>query len=345
MGKNPANVEVVRRGLDVIEKAATGGAETVRRIQKFARLRPEEAFVSLDLDQVIHDALAITRPRWEEKKIRAGLPLHLELDLGSVPMVMGRPAELNEVFTNLILNAIDAMPRGGMLRIHTHAQDDRNVVFTVTDTGVGMTEDVRRRIFDPFFTTKGEEGTGLGLPVSYSIVKRHGGEMRVESRPGGGTTFTVVLPMGTAATPDLPAEAEATTRRTGRILLVDNDPQVMNILSEMLGDAGHHVVPVGSGAEALRVFVLGGFDLVMTNIGMADMSGWDLAERIREHDPQVPLIFITGWGLQEQDQARSRSLGVSSLLFKPVRPAELHNSVQKALGPARGAANGTTSAL
>ena len=344
MGKNPANVEVVRRGLDVIEKAATGGAETVRRIQKFARLRPEESFVALDLDQVIHDALAITRPRWEEKKIRAGLPLHLELDLGSVPVVLGRPAELNEVFTNLILNAIDAMPRGGTLRIHTHAQDDRNVVFTVTDTGVGMTDDVRRRIFDPFFTTKGEEGTGLGLPVSYSIVKRHGGEMRVESRPGAGTTFTVVLPMGTAPTADVPAEAEATTRRTGRILLVDNDPQVMSILGEMLGDAGHHVVPVGSGAEALRVFVLGGFDLVMTNIGMADMSGWDLAERIREHDPQVPLIFITGWGLQEQDQARSRGLGVSSLLFKPVRPAELHSSVQNALGPARGAANGTTGA-
>jgi CheY-like chemotaxis protein len=119
----------------------------------------------------------------------------------------------------------------------------------------------------------------------------------------------------------------------------------MNILGEMLGDAGHHVVPVGSGAEALRVFVLAGFDLVMTNIGMADMSGWDLAERIREHDPQVPLIFITGWGLQEQDQARSRGLGVSSLLFKPVRPAELHNAVQNALGAARGAANGPTGAL
>jgi PAS domain S-box-containing protein len=344
IGKNPSNVEVVRRGLEVIEKAATGGAETVRRIQKFARLRPEEAFVALQLDQVIHDALAITRPRWDEKKIRAGLPLELELDLASVPTIMGRPAELNEVVTNLILNAIDAMPRGGTLRIRTRAEGDRNVVFTVTDSGIGMTEDVRRRIFDPFFTTKGEEGTGLGLPVSYSIVKRHGGEMRVESRPGGGTTFTVLLPVGNGATAAVPAEVQATSRRAGRILLVDNDPQVMNILGEMLGDAGHHVVPVGSGADALRIFVLGGFDLVMTNIGMADMSGWELAERIRERDPRVPLVFITGWGLQEQDQARSRSLGVSSLLFKPVRPAELHNAVQHALGSVA-SANGATTAL
>src|SRR5262249_11740635 len=141
MGKNPANVDVVRRGLDVIEKAATGGAETVRRIQKFARLRPEEVFVALDLDQVIRDALAITRPRWEEKTIGGGLPLDLVLELGSVPVVMGRPAELNEVVTNLILNSIDAMPQGGALRLRTRCLDDRNVVLTVTDTGIGMTEE------------------------------------------------------------------------------------------------------------------------------------------------------------------------------------------------------------
>jgi CheY-like chemotaxis protein/anti-sigma regulatory factor (Ser/Thr protein kinase) len=331
MGKNPSNADVVRRGLDVIEKAATGGAETVRRIQKFARLRPEEPFVGLDLDQVIRDALAITRPRWEEKKLKAGVPLDLELDLGAVPVVMGRPAELNEVVTNLILNAIDAMPRGGTLRVRTRRQGDRHVVFLVTDTGIGMTEDVRKRIFDPFFTTKGEEGTGLGLPVSYSIVKRHGGEMRVESRPGGGTTFTVVLPVGMTALAEPSPGVEALGDRKGRILLVDNDHQVMTVLGEMLRDAGHHVVPVGGGAEALRVFAPGGFDLVITNIGMTGMNGWELAEQIRARDPRVPLVFITGWGMQEQDQARCRGLGISSLLFKPVRPSELHATVQGAL--------------
>jgi PAS domain S-box-containing protein len=331
MGKNPSNADMVRRGLDVIEKAATGGAETVRRIQKFARLRPEEAFVGLDLDQVIRDSLAITRPRWEEKKIKAGVPLELELDFGAVPVVMGRPAELSEVVTNLILNAIDAMPQGGTLRIETRRQDDRHVVFKVTDTGIGMTEEVRKRMFDPFFTTKGEEGTGLGLPVSYSIVTRHGGEMRVESRPNGGTTFTVVLPIGAMTRAEAPPSVQAVSDRKGHILLVDNDPQVMTILGEMLRDAGHHVVPVAGGAEALRIFAPGGFDLVITNIGMAGMNGWELAERLRTRDRHVPLVFITGWGMHEQDQARCRGLGVLSLLFKPVRPTELHATVQTAL--------------
>jgi signal transduction histidine kinase/CheY-like chemotaxis protein len=335
MARSPGNTDVVRRGLDVIEKAANSGAETVRRIQKFARLRPEEPFVSMDLNQVVRDSLAITRPRWEEKKIKGGVSLQLELELGPVPMVMGRPAELNEVITNLVLNAIDAMPRGGTLQIRTRLGDHRHAVITVADTGMGMSEDVRKRVFDPFFTTKGEEGTGLGLSVSHSIVERHGGDLRVESQPGQGTTFTITLPIGMSQAGESTTGGETRGERRGRILLVDNDPQVLSILGEMLKDAGHHVLPVPSGAEAVRVFVPSGFDLVITNVGMPEMSGWDLAERLRVGDPNVPVIFITGWGLQEEDQARCRRLGISALLFKPVPPHDLHRTVQVALAAPR----------
>jgi PAS domain S-box-containing protein len=331
MARSPGNADVVRRGLDVIEKAANGGAETVRRIQKFARLRPDEPFVTMDLNQVVRDSLAITRPRWEEKKVKGGVPLQLELELGPVPVVMGRPAELNEVLTNLVLNAIDAMPKGGTLRIRTRLGDHRHAVITVADTGMGMSDDVRKKVFDPFFTTKGEEGTGLGLSVSHSIVERHGGDLKVDSRPGEGTTFTITLPIGMNPTGEAAQSGEPGTERTGRILLVDNDPQVLTILGEMLKDAGHHVLPVPSGPEALRVFVASGFDLVITNVGMPEMSGWDVAEQIRARDPNVPVIFITGWGLQEEDQARCRRLGITALLFKPVPPPELHRKVQVAL--------------
>ena len=333
MAKNPANADIVRRGLDVIEAAATGGAETVRRIQKFARLRPDEPFVSLDVNAVVHDAVAITRPRWEERSAKSGLPLRLDLDLKPVPTVMGRPSEINEVITNLILNAIDAMPRGGTLSIGTHAAG--SVVLTIADTGTGMPEAVRKRVFDPFFTTKGESGTGLGLSVSYSIVKRHGGEMRVESQIGRGTTFTITLPMGTSHHQEA-SDTEPLGTRRGRILLVDNDPQVLAILGEILKEAGHHVLPVGSGAEAIRVFVPGGFDMVITNIGMAGMTGWEVAQRIRVRDRHVPVAFITGWGLHDEDQERCRALGVHNVLFKPVSPPQLHRAVQHTL--AEGAA-------
>jgi CheY-like chemotaxis protein/anti-sigma regulatory factor (Ser/Thr protein kinase) len=245
---------------------------------------------------------------------------------------MGRPSELNEVVTNLILNAIDAMPHGGTLSIYTRPEGDEHVVLTVADTGVGMSEQVRKRVFDPFFTTKGEVGMGLGLSVSYSIIQRHSGEMRVESAPGRGTTFTIVLQVSKPDDAQAPAGPEVVVgTRSGRILLVDNELPVMTILGEMLTEAGHHVLPVASGAEAVRVFVPGGFDLVMTNLGMTGMTGWDVAERVRASDPQVPVVFITGWGLQAEDRERCRKLGVINVLFKPVRPAELHTAVQEAL--------------
>jgi PAS domain S-box-containing protein len=331
MARNPANVEIIRRGLEVIEGAAAGGAETVRRIQKFARLRPEDPVISVDLNQVIRDALAITRPRWEERAAKGGVPLVLDLDLAPVPPVVGRPSELGEVITNLILNAIDAMASGGTLTIRTAHGPADQVEVTVSDTGLGMTEAVRRRVFDPFFSTKGEEGTGLGLSVSYAIVKRHRGEMRVQSEPGQGATFSIVLPMGSVPGPEAPAPAEPRPDRRARILLVDNEPQILNILGEMLREAGHDVVPAGGGRDALGAFTTGRFDVVMTNIGMIGMTGWELAEGIRTRDREIPIVFITGWGLHEQDRARCRGYGVNTVLFKPLRPADLHRALQDVL--------------
>jgi PAS domain S-box-containing protein len=336
MGKNPANVDVVRRGLDVIEAAATGGAETVRRIQKFARLRPDEPFVSLDLNSVVNDAVAITQPRWEERSAKGGLPLRMELKLPPIAAVMGRPSELNEVVTNLILNAIDAMPAGGILTIRTHVERGDTVVLTVSDTGTGMPEAVRKRVFDPFFTTKGEAGTGLGLSVSYSIVKRHNGEMRVDSLLGRGTTFTIVLPVAVAPSAEATLDVDAPGSRRGRILLVDNDAQVLSILTEMLKEAGHDVIAVSSGAAAMDIFRPGTFDVVLTNIGMVGMTGWEVAQRIRAHDRNVPVAFITGWGLHEEDQERCRHLGIHHVLFKPVGPGELHRTIQSTLAELTG---------
>jgi PAS domain S-box-containing protein len=328
--QNPGNVAFVTRSLGVVEAAALDGSETVRRIQQFARLRPEEQFVPVDVNAVVNDAVAITRPRWEEKQARDRSPLRLALELGDVPPISGRPAALTEVMTNLILNAMDAMVEGGTLTIATARDGDDRVVIRVRDTGVGMTDAARRRIFEPFFTTKGESGSGLGLAMTYSIVKRHGGEIDVESRPGGGATFTLVFAGTTpaAAAPSTPTRSRA---RAGRVLVVDDDAAVRATLTEMLTYAGHTVAGVAGGPAALAAHVDGRFDVVLSNIGMAGMNGWELAERLRAIDPNATILFVTGWGLHEEDLARMERLGIHRCLFKPVRPDELDLAVREAI--------------
>jgi two-component system cell cycle sensor histidine kinase/response regulator CckA len=333
MKQNPANLDLVERSLSVVESAAMDGSETVRRIQTFARLRPEERFLPLNVNQVVEDALAITRPRWEEKVAHDRRPLRQKLDLRARRVIQGRSAALAEVMTNLVLNAMDAMPDGGTLSIGTRDTPD-GVLITVADTGVGMPEPVRRRIFDPFFSTKGEKGSGLGLSMAYSIVHRHGGDIRVESEPGRGTTFSLSLPE-TQATVDVEVPPiHNGRRRAARVLLVDDDDQVRSALVALLETAGHSVSAAASGGAALEVYEASRHDVVLANVGMAGMNGWEFAERLRAIDTTVPMLFITGWGLREEDQARLRTLRIQRCLFKPVRPEELDAAIQAALVPA-----------
>jgi PAS domain S-box-containing protein len=332
MKQNPGNAELVERSLSVVETAAMDGSETVRRIQTFARLRPEERFMPLNVNQVVEDALAITRPRWEEKIAHDRLPLTQKLELRATRVIHGRSAALAEVMTNLILNAMDAMPDGGTLGIGTGDTPD-GVVITVADTGVGMPEHVRRRIFEPFFSTKGEAGSGLGLSMAYSIVRRHGGEIRVDSEAGRGTTFSLSLPEAPETTDNEAPPARNGVRRAARVLLVDDDPQVLSALVALLEVSGHSVSAAVSGGAALKVYDVGRYDVVLTNVGMAGMNGWEFAERLRALDPTVPMLFITGWGLREEDRARLGALRIQRCLFKPVRPEELDSAIQSALQP------------
>lgn len=331
MKQNMDDGELTRRSVRIIENAALDGSETVRRIQQFARLRPEEQFVAVDLNQIVRDAVAMTRPRWAEKMTHERRHLDLRVEAGSLPAVSGRPAALTEMMTNLILNAIDAMPDGGTLSIRTRNDQDRQVVLTVADTGTGMPESVRRRIFEPFFSTKGERGSGLGLAMTYSIVKRHGGDIQVESEAGLGTTFTIALPAATRRVETTPPPPSEEPHRAARVLVVDDEPQVLATLTELLRSRGHEVSPCPSGSAALAAYAPGRFDVVLSNLGMVGMNGWELAERIRGLDPGIAILFITGWGLKDEDQARLIGLGIHRCLFKPVLPADLDASIQSAL--------------
>jgi PAS domain S-box-containing protein len=324
------DVEFVERSLKVVEAAALDGTETVRRIQTFARLRPEEEFVAVDVNKIVRDMIALTRPRWEEKISHDSLPLELRLDLGTVEPIRGRPARLTELLTNLFLNALDAMPEGGTLTIATRKERD-DVTIMVKDTGIGMSEQVRKRVFEPFFSTKGEAGSGLGLSMAYSIARRHDGDLSVESEPGHGATFTLRLPItGERAANGAPLSAPL-VRRQGRVLLVDDEPNVLSALCELLKSAGHTVTPAPSGAAGLAAYAPGRFDMVLTNLGMAGMNGWKLAERLRAADRAIPILFITGWGLRQEDKSRLAVLGVRRCLYKPVQPGELDAAIQETL--------------
>ena len=330
MKANPDNPELLQRSLSVVESAALDGSETVRRIQQFARLRPDERFMPVDVNHIVEDAVAITRPRWEEKIAHESRPMDLRLDLRARQHIHGRSAALTEVMTNLVLNAMDAMVEGGTLTISTKDVGD-TVVITVTDTGIGMPEHVRRRVFEPFFSTKGESGSGLGLSMAYSIIRRHGGDIRVDSEPNRGTTFTLVVPCASETPSPPPAPSAATPRRAARVLLVDDEPQVLSALTELLQAAGHEVSAAAGGAAALKIYTPGRYDVVMTNVGMAGMNGWEVTERVRALDARVPVVFITGWGLREEERARLSALRVQRCLFKPVRPDELDAAVQAAV--------------
>jgi CheY-like chemotaxis protein len=198
-----------------------------------------------------------------------------------------------------------------------------------------MSDAVRQRIFEPFFSTKGEGGSGLGLSMAYSIVKRHGGDIAVESEPGRGTTFTLRFPVAPAPPPPLADVGNGARRRGARVLVVDDEPRVLSTLVDLLESVGHAPTSSTSAAEVLAFYAPGAYDVVLSNIGMAGMNGWEFVERLRRVDPGVPVVFITGWGLRDQEQARLAALNVSRCLFKPLRAQDLDAAIQSALAPPR----------
>ncbi len=336
MLKNQSPEADTKHSIEVIEKAALDGANTVRRIQEFAK-RSVEALAPIAVNDLARDGHARAETKLANRGQSGGVELLLEL--GPSGAVLGSPSELRQVLTNLIYNAADAMPNGGRLTIRT-GQDPQSARawFEVEDTGLGMSEETRRRMFDPFFTTKGRAGTGLGLSVSYQVIQRHGGEFAVHSEEGRGSRIRVALPaLGQARTAlDPPKAAKGPspllqrTQTCGTILLIDDDTAVRETLAEILVSQGHEVVSANGGAEGLKAVELGTFDLVLTDLGMPDMNGWEVAERIRALSPGTPVGVITGWGAS-LDQARLTEYGVNLILAKPFRYDHVVEVVSKVL--------------
>ena len=319
-----------RRWLDIVEQAALDGAQTVRQIQEFTRVRRDQPTQTVDLNQAVRDAVEMTRGRWQDEPQSRGVTIRLALDLGVVPPVDGQAPELREVLTNLVVNAAEALPRGGEIRIATRLREGR-VEVTVADTGVGMSDSVRRRIFEPFFSTKGPSGPGLGLAMVYGIVSRHGGEIVVDTAEGVGSTFSIRLPVGSAthapesAAPQVGADSV-------RVLVIDDEPFVRETLEEILRQQHHEVVAADDGVTGLARFRAGTFDLVMTDLAMPGMSGWQVARAVKSVRPEVPVVLVTGWGVEvEVDELQTH--GVDRVMTKPFRFEDVQEVVASFRGP------------
>jgi CheY-like chemotaxis protein len=327
----------VQKALKVVHTAASDGAQVVRRLVEFSRQQPSQPLVPCDLARLVDEALEITRPRWQDEAQGQGRLIEVRKTMGSLPHVLGNAAEIREALTNLLLNAVDAMPTGGRLMVtgHVEGADADGVspswaILTVSDTGTGMTEETRRRIFDPFFTTKGFQGTGLGLAVVYGIMERHGGRIDVASIPGEGSTFTLRFKTAASGSEEIPAATPSPASAGCRILLIDDEAPVRTTIAGLLRTAGYTVVDAESGDQGLDCLAGNPVDLVITDLGMPGMTGWEVAERIKATQPSLPIILLTGWGHQIPEGGGERN-AVDVVLAKPVRLADLQDAMARAV--------------
>jgi signal transduction histidine kinase len=307
----------VERRVGIIRQAALDGAETVRRLLEFTRAVPRTGEVQvIDAVALFTSVLAAAEPRWKDEVNVRGREIEVATDFQTVPPVMSSPAELREVLLNLVFNALDAMAEGGRLTVACRADTD-HAYLSVADTGAGIPDDVLPRIFEPFFTTKGPQASGLGLSVSYGIVRRHGGDLAVESRAGRGTVFTVRLPLAKMGLPSTDGRvATAPKARRLRVLVVDDEDVVRETLRDICSDDGHHILEARSAREALDVLAAHAVDVVCTDLGMPGMNGWQLADQIRERWPRLCVGLMTGWGARiDKDELQTHS--VDFLIAKP----------------------------
>ncbi len=321
----------VAKGLEIIEKAALDGGDTVRRIQEFSRMRTDDKnFVLVDINELVEHSIEFTKVRWKSEAESKGIAIGIRKELSSLPPVLGSASELREVLTNFINNAVDAMPKGGDIVIKTSAHDS-GVGIEVRDTGIGIPGSIQDKIFDPFFTTKGPRSTGLGMSVSYGIITRHHGTISVESEEGRGTAFTITLPESEPVK-DRTREGQrlAEGSRKARILVIEDEEAVRMLLNDILAAEGHEVCACSNGKDGMEAFRKQCFDVVFTDLGMPGMSGWEVARSLKSFDPGATMVLVTGWGIQ-LDERELATAGVDLVMNKPFSVEEIVKLAQEAM--------------
>jgi len=324
------DLETARAYLKIMNTAGQDASQVIGRLRDFYRPREmTDVFSRVNLNEVVEQAVPLTQPKWKGQALANGRAISVELDLAKLPPISGNAAELREVATNLIFNAVDAMPAGGTITLRSSTEHGQ-AVLEVSDNGTGMTEEVRSRCLEPFFSTKGEAGTGLGLSMVFGIIKRHEGGVEIESTPGKGTTFRIRLPAiaeGLAIADD---ESDQLGRSL-RVLVVDDEAVSRSVLESYLIGDGHRVVTAVNAEEAIGCLEDAEFDLLITDHAMPGMNGVQLAATLRERCAGHPVIIVTGFaaGSMGEDEALS---GVDLVMRKPVPRRDLRRALVSVMG-------------
>ena len=322
-----------RRYLETIQRAIDDVAQTVGRMREFYREHePQMTLLPVDLNVLVQQVIDLTRARWSDMAHQRGIVIEMQTRLApDLPAVMGAENEIREALTNLVFNAVDAMPEGGTLTLSTQSASN-TIWLEVNDTGAGMDEDTRLHCLEPFFTTKGERGTGLGLAMVYGVVKRHSAEIEIVSAPGRGTTIRLVFARPVKASGDsvriamLPVVLPSL-----RILLVDDDPVLLRSLEDILRAEGHIVTAASGGEAGIDTFRLAheqgcSFDAVITDLGMPYVDGRQVACGVKALDPTMRVILLTGWGMRLKAEGDIPA-HVDSVLSKPPKLRDLREAL------------------
>lgn len=335
LGKTQLQLETLREGkvpdckhldddLALIERLVIEGGAKLRRIQEFTGIRKMEQMQAVDLNAVVSEAIEITRPVWQAEARARGVDIGTRFVPVPRAYLIGYPLEICQAVTNLIHNAIEAMLYGGVLQMETMVEGDA-VMLEVRDSGKGMNEEIQRRAFEPFFTTNGK-GRGLGLSVVYGIIERHGGKVSIFSKPGSGTAVRLSFPAHKDI-PVVPQAIEAVHSHVGgQVLVVEDEEPIRNVLIELLMRSGFTVTAVSDGPSGLERLHEKRFDVLLTDISMPGLSGWELAQKVRESNPTIAILVLSGWVIP-QDDDRIKEAGVDQVLLKPSSLTELRSAV------------------
>ncbi|MBM4329448.1 MAG: PAS domain S-box protein [Deltaproteobacteria bacterium] len=334
MNLRSGDLKDLKQNLEQIVESSRFGAETINRLNRYVRVSADDhtaAIEVFDLSDLITQAAEMSRPWWKTEPEKHGRRVSLYTRLKSGSTIRGKKNEMFEVVVNLIRNSVEALPKGGDIEIETTTENNV-VILRVRDTGIGIREEDLNRLFTPFFTTNVESGRGLGLATCRRIVDSHGGTILVDSVEGKGARFTITLPLVWEGLVQSEFRESKSPEKALNVLAVDDMEAITNMLRDGLGSFGHKVFTALSGQEALAIFKDNPIDLVICDVGMPEMNGWEVGQTVKEicqerGTSKPAFIILTGWQDQSQEKVRMAKSGVDAVVQKPVEMAKLLEAI------------------